>query len=68
MSVSRDGVNTSTVLEELFAALTAIDPVEEPDQYLNILDQWEREDLRVKQIARREKLQEKVNYANSLHL
>ena len=60
--------NTSTVKEELYKELVETNPRTEPLKYLDILDQYEREDMRVRQIERRKKLLERLHYEDTVHL
>ncbi len=62
------GVTEIDVKKDLFDALTNTDPVSEPMQYLNILDQYEQEDLRIRQVDRRKKMLERIHNEDSVHM
>lgn len=64
----KEQFNTSTVKEELYKELLSIDPRTCPVKYLDILDQYEKEDMRVRQIERRKKLLERLHYEDPMHM
>lgn len=49
-------VQQSTVKEQLYEALQQINPIEQPVEYLDVLDHYEQEALRESQEERREKV------------
>jgi len=52
--------NETTVKDQIKLAIDKTNPQEEPEKYLNLLDEYEVIDLREKQQERREKLLAKI--------
>jgi|GEM_PF-4612999 len=52
--------NETTVKDQIKLAIDKTNPQEEPEKYLNLLDEYEVIDLREKQHERREKLLGKI--------